>query len=295
MAIGVLTLLFVAYELLGKGVWTARAQTRLKQEFTRDEARLHAQAPTTTGVRSHRTTSTTIDPKLFTPPREGSSLGQIQIPAIGMHGWVIQGDSDSDLNDGPGHALNTPMPGQLGNVFIAGHRTTHRAPFGNIDKVKSGDDIVLTTHAGTFRYRMYQQLIVKPTDGWVMDATSDAELTLAACHPKGWATHRIVVKARLVVERNGPKPVRSTTPSTSVGRGRALLPGESARMSLEPPGPPLTPAVGWGVLAALAGALWWWAFRHWRLPLTLVVGVVPFLAVLFVFYTYLERVLPNGY
>jgi hypothetical protein len=51
----------------------------------------------------------------------------------------------------------------------------------------------------------------------------------------------------------------------------------------------------WGALAALAGALWWWAFRRWRLPLTWMAGAVPFLAVLFVFYTYLERVLPNGY
>jgi hypothetical protein len=75
-----------------------------------------------------------------------------------------------------------------------------------------------------------------------------------------------------------------------------MLPGEeSARTSLDPPGPPLTPAIVWGLLAALAGALWWWAFRRWRLPLTWVAGVVPFLAFLFVFYTYLERVLPNGY
>jgi hypothetical protein len=50
-----------------------------------------------------------------------------------------------------------------------------------------------------------------------------------------------------------------------------------------------------GFLAALAGALWWWAFRRWRTPLTWFAGVAPFLAVLFVFYTYLERVLPNGY
>ena len=298
ITIGLLVLLFVAYELWGTGVWTARAQTRLKHEFAREDARLHQNRRTTTRARSHRTTPTTIDPKLFTPPAEGKSIGDIRIPSIGMDapGWeVIQGDSDADLNDGPGHAINTPMPGQLGNVFIAGHRTTHGAPFGDIDQIKPGDDIFLHTHAGTFRYRMYEQLIVNPTDVWVMDPTPKAELTLAACHPKGWATHRIVVKARYFPEDDGPKAVGPTTPLTSVGRSRSVLPGESVRTSLDPAGPPLTPAVLWGVFAALAGALWWFAFRRWRLPVTWIAGVVPFLAVLFVFYTYLERVLPSGY
>ena len=51
----------------------------------------------------------------------------------------------------------------------------------------------------------------------------------------------------------------------------------------------------WGFIVAIVGALWWWAFRRWRHPLTWVVGVIPFLVVLFPFYVYLERALPNGY
>jgi sortase A len=296
ITIGILTLLFVAYELWGTGIWTARAQARLKHEFARDDARLHASTTTVRDAPARRSTPTTIDPRLFAAPAEGVPIGDITIPSIGIHGWeVTQGDSQADLANGPGHDMTTPMPGQLGNVFIPGHRTTHGAPFGNIDQIKVGDDIFLHTHAGTFRYRMFEQLIVKKTDVWVAAPTADAQLTLASCHPKGSSSHRMVVKAMLVVEHNGAKPRRATTPLTSAGRSRSLLPDESDRTSLDPPGPPLSPAVLWGALAALAGALWWWAFRRWRLPLTWMAGAVPFLAVLFVFYTYLERVLPNGY
>ena len=51
----------------------------------------------------------------------------------------------------------------------------------------------------------------------------------------------------------------------------------------------VVPSVLWGFIVAIAGAGWWWAFRRWRHPLTWVIGVVPFLAVLFPFYVYLER------
>ncbi len=55
------------------------------------------------------------------------------------------------------------------------------------------------------------------------------------------------------------------------------------------------PSIVWGIIAALVGLAWWWGFRRWRLPLTWIVGVVPFLFVLFPFYVYLERALPAGY
>ena len=54
-------------------------------------------------------------------------------------------------------------------------------------------------------------------------------------------------------------------------------------------------SVLWGFIVAIAGAVWWWAFRRWRHPLTWLIGVVPFLVLLFPFYVYLERALPNGY
>ena len=54
----------------------------------------------------------------------------------------------SDLRKGPGHYPNTPLPGQRGNVGIAGHRTTYGAPFNRIDELQRGDPIVVTTRMG---------------------------------------------------------------------------------------------------------------------------------------------------
>jgi hypothetical protein len=48
-------------------------------------------------------------------------------------------------------------------------------------------------------------------------------------------------------------------------------------------------------VVAIVGGIWWFAFRRWRHPATWLIGLVPFIPVLFVFYVYLERALPNGY
>ena len=55
------------------------------------------------------------------------------------------------------------------------------------------------------------------------------------------------------------------------------------------------PGIIWGLITLIVGALWWWTYRRWRHPLTWLAGVLPFLAVLFVFYVYLQRVLPANY
>jgi hypothetical protein len=57
---------------------------------------------------------------------------------------------------------------------------------------------------------------------------------------------------------------------------------------------PVTPTVLWGVVWALVALAWWWLFRRWRHPASWLVGVLPFLLALFVFYYYLERALPPG-
>jgi hypothetical protein len=57
----------------------------------------------------------------------------------------------------------------------------------------------------------------------------------------------------------------------------------------------LGPTQLWAVIVLLVGLAWWWAFRHWRHPLTFALGIVPFMIVLVPFFVYLERALPAGY
>jgi sortase A len=104
-----------------------------------------------------------------------------------------------DLKKGPGHFPDTPLPGQLGNSAIAGHRTTYGQPFHNVDKLDNGDEIIVTTPAGRFVYRVTGQQIVSPSDYQVVATTdpSRATITLTSCHPKWSASQRIIITGEL--------------------------------------------------------------------------------------------------
>ena len=143
---------------------------------------------------------------------QGSAIARIQIPRINIDKTVVEGVRVSDLRKGPGHYPTTAFPGQEGNAAIAGHRTTYGAPFGEIDKLLPGDEIVVTTIQGQFTYQVLEQgeghghLIVPPTAVEVLDQNfrdNPNRLTLTACHPKGSARQRIIVVAELL---NEPAP-----------------------------------------------------------------------------------------
>ena len=98
------------------------------------------------------------------PPPEGDAIGLIRIPKIGLDRAIVQGVTVPDLRKGPGHYPDSPMPGQLGNAAIAGHRTTYGAPFNRLDELVAGDEITIVTLAGTFHYPVTEQLVVSPRD-----------------------------------------------------------------------------------------------------------------------------------
>ena len=174
-----------------------------------------AQTPTPTAT---PTAAAQTTPELAQPDPEwlamlyrdwGSAIARIQIPALNVDKTVVEGVRVSDLRKGPGHYPATPMPGQAGNSAIAGHRTTYGAPFGEIDKLLPGDQIIVTTIQGEFTYEVVPQgeghghLIVAPTAVEVLDqdfSDHPDRLTLTACHPKGSARQRIIVVGALVGE-----------------------------------------------------------------------------------------------
>ena len=53
------------------------------------------------------------------------------------------GTDEISLQYGPGHYMQTNLPGSGGNVGIAGHRTTYGAPFTRLDLLEVGDTIFL--------------------------------------------------------------------------------------------------------------------------------------------------------
>ena len=148
-----------------------------------------------------------IDPdrvaSVVTSPGEYQALGQLQIPAIGLDVEMGNGVDPVTLERGPGHWTGTPMPGEPGNSVVSGHRTTHTAPFRDLDQLAEGDEITVTTAGRTVTYVVSEVLVV-PVEDYTTEVLtqptdpSERELTLFACHPEGALTHRIVVHAEVV-------------------------------------------------------------------------------------------------
>jgi sortase A len=154
----------------------------------------------------------------------GDALTRIVIPDIDVDTVVVSGTSPAALRAGAGHYPSTVLPGQDGNVGIAGHRTTYGRPFNRIDELSGGDEIWLQTPVGDFQYvvsappaggdcRAYSEMdearpdsaacVTHPRDWSVVGETDDAVLTLTSCHPKGSAQQRIIIRAELA-ERHPP-------------------------------------------------------------------------------------------
>ena len=139
----------------------------------------------------------------------GDPITKISIPAADLKPTVVvEGTGASALRAGAGHYPNTPLPGEEGNVAIAGHRTTYGKPFANLDHLKPGDEIFLETPVGRYTYKVSRDpFVVTPTDFSVIAQTPGKTLTLTTCHPKGSARQRLVVKAELVSQTaNQPAP-----------------------------------------------------------------------------------------
>jgi sortase A len=129
----------------------------------------------------------------------GDSLTRIKIPALGLDTVVVEGITPSALRAGAGHYPQTPLPCEGGNVSIAGHRTTYGRPFGNVDQLKPGDTIELTTPIGGCVYQVAKDpWVVAPTEMSVLDPTAERSLTLTTCHPKGSAAQRLIIRATWV-------------------------------------------------------------------------------------------------
>ena len=130
----------------------------------------------------------------------GDSLTRIQIPKLNVDTIVVEGTTASALRAGAGHYPTTPLPCENGNVGIAGHRTTYGKPFANLDQLKVGDTIILTTPVGTCTYQVSKQpFIIAPTNlDVISDTPTTRELTLTTCHPKHSARQRLVIKATYV-------------------------------------------------------------------------------------------------
>ncbi len=258
---GVLMLLFVGYQLWGTGLSEQRAQDDLQRTFM-------SQAPAI--------------------PSYGDPVTRIEIPKIGVNKIVVAGVDFEALKKGPGLFDGSPLPGQLGNVAIAGHRTSYGAPFSRINELTLGDEIVLTRAGSTFTYIVSEKpFIVNPSQVEVVKTLDNttSQLTLVTCHPKWTSAKRMIVKAKLDSAVT-PQPATVYSPTTVAVTG-----GFDAGWFHDPGAIP-----GALILIVLLSLMAFVATRSvkrgrsaWVVyPVTAVV----FLPALFVFFGFLTRLLP---
>ncbi|HEX7555005.1 MAG TPA: class D sortase [Leptolinea sp.] len=122
---------------------------------------------------------------------------RIQIPSIAVDAPVIQGDGWEQLKKGVGQHGGTPNPGENGNLVLSAHNDVFGEIFRDLDKLKTGDTIILFTNMRTYTYVVNQNRIVLPGQVEIMSATSDAAVTLISCYPYMVDNRRIAVSAVL--------------------------------------------------------------------------------------------------
>ena len=129
---------------------------------------------------------------------EGEVIGEIQVPRLAINAIVVQGDSTAILRQAVGHLSKSALPGEWGNVALAGHRDTFFRP---LRYIRLGDEIRFKTRERSFEYRVESIEVVAPTDIRVLNSSTGHDLTLLTCFPfhyVGPAPKRLVVHAREV-------------------------------------------------------------------------------------------------
>jgi sortase A len=137
-------------------------------------------------------------PPIPTPGPEQAR--RIQIPAINVDHPIVQGDSWEQLKKGVGQFTGSAPPGASDNLVLSAHNDIYGEIFRDLDKLRPGDEIVVSTARRSYTYVVNDAQIVAPTDVWVLAPTDYGRVTLISCYPYRINTKRIVVFADLVSE-----------------------------------------------------------------------------------------------
>lgn len=127
------------------------------------------------------------------------AMGIMLIPKINLKVAIGEGVDMETLKYAVGHFPYTAKPGEKGNFCVAGHRSySYNEYFNRLDEIKIGDEVILRTIKNEYKYKVYEIRIVEPSEVSVLDKTKDATLTLVTCTPIRVATHRLIIKGRLI-------------------------------------------------------------------------------------------------
>ncbi|MFZ7087139.1 class E sortase [Curtobacterium sp. RRHDQ10] len=193
---GVLVLLFIGWQQWFNDIVVGRQHAQAAQQINQSFGTVVDPTKEPAGgwgapVVSAQPANTQVFGTMYVP-RFGATYA---VPLAG--GTTTAGTLDTI---GVGHYDGTQMPGELGNFAVAGHRTTHGAPFNGIANLQVGDKIYIGTKDGWYTYSFRNLEYVAPTQVSVLDAapdepgvaTKDRVMTMTSCNPMFSARERIV-------------------------------------------------------------------------------------------------------
>jgi sortase A len=187
---GIALLGSVGYVLLDAKLFQALEIRRLNLE-----PKPLAQTAVTSEQQPLPVSTASSDPTQILQVTPGSAFGRMDIVRIGISVIIVEGVDGKTLRRGVGHVPGSALPGDQGNVAIAGHRDTY---FRALRNIRQNDEIILTTTNGTYRYRVDWMKVVDDEADEVLSDSDDPILTLVTCYPfyfVGPAPKRFVVRA----------------------------------------------------------------------------------------------------
>lgn len=272
-AAGVALVAFAAFQLWATDLTQQRAQRDLAREFTDRVAR--AKVLSTSGTAEEVAT--------LSRPLVGEPVAVLRVPRIGLEQVVVEGSGAEQLQAGPGHLRSTPLPGSRGNAVVLGHRTTYGEPFGRLASLRPGDVVDVATPLAHFTFRVKSTRRVAPGRPDPVTAEGGRAITLVTSDPP----HR--ARGRLVVVAEAPGTVRladgggADRPTVVSAHERGLRPDPAAYW----------PAAIWGLVLAGAYALHRLLRRRWARNTAWLVSSPVLLALAFVWFEQLNRLLPS--
>ena len=150
------------------------------------------------------------------PFSAGERFALIHVPKLDLSAPVAEGVSNDVLDKGMvGHydksPVKTAMPwDEEGNFALAGHRNTHGEPFRYINRLVSGDEMVVETESAYYTYKVASRLpSTSPSNTEVIDPVPKESgfekpgryITLTTCTPEFTSKYRLIVWGKMVEER----------------------------------------------------------------------------------------------
>lgn len=202
LLVAVVCLGLYSYAFLERTVY----QTYESWAFDRTEERRGAVAVSFTDPLMPR--DGVVSPRKLVPVSRSLSpvgaIGRLSIPRLHLSAMVREGIDTHTLQLAVGHIPSTALPGQSGNVGVAGHRDTF---FRGLKDLRTGDEIQFTTLSGDFIYVVESLVLVEPDNVGVLAPSSENVLTLVTCYPFSYignAPMRFVARARQVSPESAP-------------------------------------------------------------------------------------------